>query len=196
MANNTLNNRVLDTINNINNGAVGVVVEMMTIPTWASKKNPYFGRVVKHSRIANIALGLCYTNVVESHSDNKEEPYIPNAPKGMHYPTNEKGKITTYKYLISDKDTNQLYLNLIYRGNESVTKEYILDGQVVTDSAVVADIESYIRTSSYCKKQLEHGVSQKKIVLVNRPMFQNVTLITHGERVVYRRDEKEYRIAL
>lgn len=193
---NAMNNAVLATINAINNGAMGVVVEMTTTPTWQSKKNPYYGRVIKHTRIANIGLGVAYTNVVESHS-NSDESYIPDAPKGMHYPTNGVGKVVTRKYLISNTNPDQLYLNLVYRGNESVKKHYVLDGVIVTDSAVIADIESHIRPSYASKKQLDYGVPMERIVMVNRPKFENIALITFGDRVVYRRDvDKIYSIAL
>lgn len=196
MANNTLNNLVLATINAIGGGQQGVVVEMATAPNWQSKKNPYYGRVIKHTRIANIGLGVCYKNVVESHSDNKEEDFVPAEPRWGHYPTDSKGKIITRKYLISNTDPNQLYLNLVYRGNEKVTKEYILDGVLVIDKSVVADIESYLVVRKPSKKQLEHGVPQDKIVIVNQPKFENIALITHGDRVVYKRADIAYSIAL
>ena len=196
MADNALNNLVLATINAIGSGQQGVVVEMTTIPTWQSKKNPYYGRVIKHTRIANIGLGICYKNVVESHSDNKEEDFVPSEPRWGHYPKDSKGKIITRKYLISNTNPNQLYLNLVYRGNEKVTKEYILDGVLVTDQSVVADIESYLVVRQPSKKQLEHGVPKNKIVIVNQPKFENIAVITHGDKVVYKRADIVYSIAI
>ena len=187
----TTNNRILATISTIANGTMGVVVEMATEPTWKSVKSPYKGRVTKHTRIANVGLGVCYTNVVESHAKHNgvTEEYIADAPKGMHYPTDDSGKITTHKYLVSNSNPEQLYLNLIYRGNESVSREYYLDGVLVDDIAVIADIESYIRVSSAPKKQLDYGVSYDERVVVNRPKFENILSITQGGDKVYVRQE-------
>ena len=187
----TTNNRILATLSTIANGTMGVVVTMATEPTWKSVKSPYKGRVIKHTRISNVGLGVCYKSVVESHAERSgvDDEYIAEAPKGMHYPTDDSGNITTRKYLISNSNPEQLYLNLVYRGNENVSKVYYLDGVLVEDIAVIADIESYIRVSSAPKKQLNYGVAFEDRVLVNRPKFENILTITQGGTKVYTRQE-------
>ena len=187
-------NSILATISVINNGTIGTIVEMTTTPNWASvsaKKNPYLHRVVKHTRITNVGLGICYTNVVESHAerngvDTNNEPYIPAEPKGMHYPTDNEGNIITRKYLISNSNPNQYYLNLVYRGNENTTSTFYLDGVEVTDSAVLADIKAHIKVSAPSTKQTNYGVADEDIVIVNRPKFENIVCIKQGNKVYSR----------
>lgn len=187
---NTINSAILATINSISNGTLGVIVEMATEPTWASVKSPYRGRVIKHTRIANASLGLSYENCVMSHAkvegvDVANEPYIPNAPKGMHYEGNN------HRYLVSNTNEEQMYLNILYRGNESVSQKYYLDGKLVEDEEVLADIKSYIRQSKPCGKQVAYGVSEGNTIKVNRPKFENIVLIQQGDKV-YRREPKPY----
>lgn len=189
----TTNNRILATLSTIANGTMGVVVEMATEPTWKSVKSPYKGRVVKHTRIKDVGLGVCYGNAVESHAKRSGvvEKFIPDAPKGMHYPTkigkDGKEEIATYQYLISDSNPNQLYLNLVYRGNETKEVYYTLDGIKVVDDTIVNDIMSHIRPPYKSKKQLEFGVADKDLIVVNRPKFENIVSITQGESRVYQR---------
>lgn len=188
-----MNEQILNTINAVKAGTMGVVVTMQTIPTWKSVKvslNPYLGRVEKRTRIANCALGVSYVNVVESHAersgvDTSATPYVPSAPKGMHYPSAEE-----HRYLISNTNEEQMYLNIVYRGNEDVKVEFILDGVVVEDSAVIADIKEHIRPSKPSDKQIAFGVAEENAVAVNRPKFQNIVSITQGERVQYYRDRE------
>lgn len=187
---NATNSAILSVINTISNGTLGVVVEMTTEPTWASVKSPYRGRVIKHTRITNASLGLSYENCVMSHAkadgvDVASEPYIPNAPKGMHYVGDNR------RYLVSNTNEEQFYLNILYRGNENVSQKYYLDGVLVEDAEVLADIQSYIRQSKPCGKQIAYGVSEGNTIKVNRPKFENVALIQQGERV-YRREPKPY----
>lgn len=188
-----INEQILKTINTIKSGTMGAVVTMQTIPSWKSVKasfNPYLGRVEKRTRIANCGLGVSYVNAVESHAeqcgvDTSATPYIPSAPKGMHYPSKEE-----YRYLVSNTNEEQMYLNIIYRGNESVTNEFYLDGVLVTDKEIEADIWAHIRTSAPCTKQTSYGVAEERVVNVNRPKFQNIISITQGERVQYYRDRE------
>ncbi len=187
------NNIILATLSLISNGNYSSV-EMSTTPDWKSKsakKNKYLNRVVKHTRIGRVGLGLCYTNVVESHAersgvDTRATPYIPNAPKGMHYPTDSEGNITTYRYLISDSNPNQYYLNVVYRGNESKDVTYYLDGIKVTDKEILEDIKAHINVPKECAKQREYGIASEDVVIVNRPKFQNIVSIRQGE-IVYER---------
>lgn len=186
-----LNEMILGAINTIKPGTMGVVVTMQTIPTWKSvvaSKNPYLNRVEKRTRIANCALGICYTNAVQSHAeqcgvDTSATPYVPSAPKGMHYPSADE-----YKYLVNNNNEEQMYLNICYRGNESVTNEFYLDGVLVEDSETIDDIWAHIRTSTPCAKQTTYGVAEDMAVKVNRPKFQNILSITQGVRVQYYRD--------
>lgn len=188
-----INEQILNTIDTIKSGTMGVIVTMQTIPTWKSVKaslNPYLGRVEKHTRIANCALGICYTNAVQSHAeqcgvDTSATPYVPSAPKGMHYPSADE-----HKYLISNTNEEQMYLNIVYRGNECVKTEFLLDGEVVTDKQIEADIWAHIRTSTPCAKQTDYGVAEDMVVNVNRPKFQNILSITQGVRVQYYRDRE------
>ena len=189
----TTNNRILATLSTIANGTM-VVVEMATEPSWKSVKNPYKGRVIKHTHIANVGLGICYTNAVESHAKRSGvvDKYIPDAPNGMHYPTkvgkDGKVEIATYQYLISDNNPNQLYLNLVYRGNEKKDIYYTLDGVRVEDETLLEDIKSHIRPPYKSKKQSNFGVADKDIIVVNRPKFENIVMIKQGVRE-YRRQE-------
>lgn len=187
-------NSILATISVINNGTMGTIVEMTTTPNWVSvsaKKNPYLHRVVKHTRITNIGLGICYKNVVESHAersgvDTDTTPYIPSEPKGMHYPTDSEGNIVTRKYLISNSNPNQYYLNVVYRGNENLSSTFYLDGVEVTDSAVLADIKAHIKVSAPSTKQTNYGVAEEDIVIVNRPKFENIVCIKQGDKIYSR----------
>ena len=189
------NATMLATINAITAGQIGVTIEMATEPTWRSKvasKNPYLGRVIKHTRITNSSLGLRYSNCVTSHAERNgtdiesKGKYIPLAPKGMIYPTDKNGKISNYRYLISDKDDNQLYLNILYRGYEDVSTTYFLDGVKVEDSAVLEDIKSHIRPPYTNNRQTAYGVAEDDTIKVNRPKFQNIVAIRQGE-IVYER---------
>lgn len=189
------NASILATINAITAGQIGVTIEMATEPTWCSKvasKNPYLGRVIKHTRIVNSSVGLCYSNCVTAHAERNGTDiesvgkYIPLAPKGMHYPTDKNGKISNYRYLISDKDDNQLYLNILYRGYEDVTTSFYLDGVKVEDSTVLEDIKSHIRPPYTNNRQTAYGVAEDDTIKVNRPKFQNIVSIRQGE-IVYER---------
>ena len=189
------NATILGTINAITAGQIGVTIEMLTEPTWRSKvasKNPYLGRVMKHTRITNSSLGLNYSNCVTAHAERNGTDidsvgkYIPLAPKGMHYPTDKNGNISNYRYLISDKDDNQLYLNILYRGYENVTTTYYLDGIEVTDKEILSDIKEHIRPPYSNNRQTAYGVSEDDTISVNRPKFQNIVAIRQGE-IVYER---------
>ena len=93
------------------------------------------------------------------------------------------------KYLISDSNPNQLYLNLVYRGNETKKIYYTLDGVEVVDDAIVNDIKSHIRPPYKSKKQLEFGVADEDLIIVNRPKFENIVSISQGESRVYQRED-------
>ena len=182
----TMNEQIFEVINNITAGALGVVVEMQTTPNWLSvvaSKNPYLGRVTKRTRIANCALGLSYANCVTAHAERSGEvdaPYAPLAPKGMHYEGENR------RYLASDKVVDMYYLNILYRGNECVSNEFLLDGEVVTDKQIEADIWAHIRVSTTPKRQIEYGVAEEDTIKVNRPKFENITHISWGKIEYYR----------
>lgn len=188
------NATILATINAITAGQIGVTIEMLTEPNWRSKvsaKNPYLGRVLKLTRITNSSVGLRYSNCVTSHAERNGidiesvGKYIPLAPRGMHYPA-ENGKISNYRYLISDKDDNQLYLNILYRGYEDVTTTFYLDGVKVEDNAIIEDIKAYIRPPYSNNRQIAYGVAEDDTILVMRPKFQNIVAIRQGENVYER----------
>jgi hypothetical protein len=76
---------------------------------------------------------------------------------------------------------------LVYRGNESKEVYYTLDGVKVVDDTILNDIKSHIRPPYKSKKQLEFGVADKDLIVVNRPKFENIVSITQGESRVYQR---------
>ena len=175
-------------VNSIVGGQFGVVVVINTIPTWKSVHNPYVNRVRKITKISNCGFGVRYENVVESHAtqcgiDTTETPFVVEKRKGMHPKYDNNCKI-----FVSDKDENQHYLSLVFRGNESKDVQYTLDGVLVEDPMLRKDIESYIRPPYISKKQIAYGVSKDKVVKTISPKFENIVYLGQGNKV-YRRED-------
>ena len=174
-------NLILDAfVNEIPNGKFSTTMVLATAPTWTSVKNPYNGRVIKVTTYKGIALGCRYERVVESHAKqcgaDVTEKYVPQKPIGKHYLSLDNPKI-----LVSDKDVEQHYLSVVFRGNETKEEIFYLDGAKVEDGEIIADIKSYIRKSYSCKKQEEYGVSAEKQVKVVIPKYESILMLKYGE---------------
>lgn len=158
----------------IQNGTFGVVINTETEPRMRKTNNPYFGRVRKITRMTNVAIGYNYENVVNARlgREGKENDFQAEKPNGKHW-------VCFPNILASDKDESQLYLRTTMRKNTESKSVYTLDGQVVTDTALLAEIKSFIYTSS---KPTNQGLNEGNEVIVRDFKLENVVSLTQGAK--------------
>ena len=195
MINYNMINEIEKVANAIKGGQMGVVIAYDVEPTWASVKSPYKGRVRKLTTVSNCGFGIRFENVVESHAercgvDTEKNPYNVAPRNGMHFKYEGNPR-----FCVGNKNTEQHYLILVYRGNECKSTQWMLDGKVVTDEAIISDIKSFIRKPSDSKKQSAYGVTAEEQVVTISPKFENITLIKQGNNIYERREQIAYRIA-
>ena len=139
--------------------------------------NPYFGRVQKVTRLANVAIGYNYENVVNNRlaQEGKDQLHF-TAQK-----PNGKSWVKGYEnlFLVADKDPNQEYLRTTMRKNTKPTSLYLVDGKEATPSQE-AEIKTFIQ-SPY--KPTNQGLDEGDEVIVRDYKVENIISITLGDRV-------------
>lgn len=173
---------VADFCCNISKGTFGISVIALTEPKMNKRGNPFYGRVHKATYMSNVALGYDYENVVNARLERKglDSDFVAEKPKGKNW--------DIYPFILqSDKDNNVKYLRCTMRPNTSSKTMYILDGQLVTDDNVLAEIKSWITKSSYSVKQAESGlVEDKEQVVVRDFKLDGIIAMSQGEKVYNR----------
>lgn len=160
--------------NEIKNGTFGVVITTETEPRMRKTNNPYFGRVRKVTRLTNVAIGYGYENVVNAHLDRegKTADFEADKPKGKHW-------VTYPTILASDKDESIEYLRTTMRKNTTTRSVFTLDGNVIEDPTIVAEIKSFIQSSS---KPTNQGVEDGNEVIVRDYKLEGILSISQGEK--------------
>lgn len=168
-------NTISDFANKISKGTFGIVLFTSTIPTMRKTNNPYFGRVIKLSYRTNVALGWGYEQTINGRLENNglEGDFIAEKPKGKTW--------VEYPFILaSDKDSNINYLRTYTRRNTTTKSVYVLDGNIVTDTAVIDDIKSFIPSKSTSKKQADFGLAEEDKVNLCDYTTDNILYIAQG----------------
>ena len=166
---------------NIARGTFGISVIALTEPKMNKRGNPFYGRVHKASCLNNVALGYDYENVVNAKLERKGlvADFKAEKPKGKNW--------DMFPFLLqSDKDSSVKYLRCTMRKNTTSKSVYLLDGKVVSDNNVLAEIKSWITTSSYSPKQAESGLEEEEQVVVKDYKVEGIIALTQGEKVYNR----------
>ena len=166
---------------NIAKGTFGVSMIALTEPKMNKRGNPFYGRLHKATYMTNVALGYDYENVVNAKLERKglDNTFVAEKPKGKNW--------DNYPFILqSDKDSNIKYLRCTMRSNTTSKSKYILDGQVVTDENVIAEIKSWISTNNYSLKQAESGLEENEQVVVRDFKLEGIIALTQGEKVYNR----------
>lgn len=145
---------ISDFANNINKGTFGIVMLTATTPKMRKTNNPYFGRVIKVSYRTNVALGWGYEKTIEGRLEKKGLPtdFEVEKPKGKTW--------VAYPFILEkDSDTSVQYLRTFTRNNTTSKSVFMLDGVLVTDNNIIAEIKSFIPTPSDSAKQIALGLT-------------------------------------
>lgn len=164
-------------VTSLTKGVFGIVIITKTEPRMRKTNNPYFGRVQKVTRLANVAIGYNYENVVNSRlaQEGKDQlHFTAQKPNGKSW---VKGFENLF--LVADKDPSQEYLRTTMRKNTKPTTMYLVDGKQATD-AEVAEIKTFIQTSA---KPTNQGLDEGDEVIVRDYKVENIISITLGERM-------------
>lgn len=153
----------------------GAAMIVKSTPKFRGGKTcPFVGRVEKLTLITNCRFGS-YVNSVNATLEKKgiETEYKAAPRKGMHFVEG------MYPYILqSEKDSDQFYLTMNYRPSDTTTFEhvFILDGKVVTDETIRAEIEGwiYVAPKKENTKQAEAGLESEEQTKVVTYKVQNV----------------------
>lgn len=153
----------------------GSAMVVKTEPKFRGGKScPFVGRVTKMTLITNCRFGS-YVNSVNATLEKKgiETEYKAAPRKGMHFVEG------MYPYILqSDKDSEQYYITMNYRPSDKTTFEhvFVLDGKVVTDETIRAEIEGWIYVAPKKEniKQAEAGLESEEQTKVVTYKVQNV----------------------
>lgn len=170
-------NSVNDFCVNVPRGTFGISMITLTEPKMNKKNNPYFGRVHKASYMTNVALGYDYENVVNARLERKglEADFVAEKPKGKSW--------DNYPFILqSDKDSNVKYLRCTMRPNTISKSVYLLDGQIVKDDNIVAEIKSWVPSKGISVKQAESGLEENEQVVVRDFKLEGVIAMSQGEK--------------
>ena len=170
-------NSVNDFCVNVPRGTFGISMITLTEPKMNKKNNPYFGRVHKASYMTNVALGYDYENVVNARLGRKglDSDFVAEKPKGKSW--------DNYPFILqSDKDSNVKYLRCTMRPNTISKSVYLLDGQIVKDDNIVAEIKSWVPSKGISVKQAESGLEENEQVVVRDFKLEGVIAMSQGEK--------------
>lgn len=170
-------NSVSEFTKNVSRGTFGISLITLTEPKMRKTNNPFYGRVHKASYMTNVALGYDYENSVNNRLDKKglEADFQAEKPKGKSW--------CEYPYILqADKDASIKYLRCTMRANTKAKSVFILDGKIVTDAAIEAQIKGFIQTSSTSKKQAESGLDDAEQVVVRDYKLDGVIYLGQGEK--------------
>lgn len=157
----------------ITKGTFGLVINTETTPRLA-KSCPYFGRLTKVTRTTNVALGWGYEETINARlvAEGKDATFESEKPKGKHW-------VQYPIILASDKDPSQFYLRTYMRKNSTSKSVFMLDGNVVLDPKVIADIKAYLPKSS---KPTNQGVEEGNEVIVRDYKVEGIISLVQGEK--------------
>lgn len=174
-------NSVSEFVKNVSRGTFGISLITITVPKMRKTNNPYFGRVHKASYMTNVALGYDYQSVVNKHLEKKglDGDFQAEKPKGKSW--------FEYPYILeSDKDNSVKYLRCTMRNNTKAKSVFILDGNIIENDSLLAEIKSFIQTSSTSKKQEESGLNDDEQVIVRDYKLDGIICLAQGEKVFNR----------
>lgn len=177
----TVFNSVSEFTKNVSRGTFGISLITLTEPKMRKTNNPFYGRVYKASYMTNVALGYDYENAVNNRLEKKDldANFEAEKPKGKSW--------FEYPYILqADKDANVKYLRCTMRANTKAKTVYILDGKLITDTAIEAEIKSFIQTSGTSKKQAESGLTDAEQVVVRDYKLDGVIYLGQGEKIFNR----------
>ena len=170
-------NSISEFINSVSRGTFGITLITITEPKMRKTNNPYFGRVHKASHLTNVALGYDYENTVNNRlsKNGLDASFEAEKPKGKSW--------AEYPYILqADKDASVKYLRCTMRKNTKAKTVFILDGKIVTDTSVEAQIKAFIQTSNASKKQAESGLDDAEQVVVRDYKLDGVIYLGQGEK--------------
>jgi hypothetical protein len=164
-------------VTSLTKGVFGIVIIAKTEPRMRKTNNPYFGRVQKVTRLANVAIGYNYENVVNNRLAQEGKTQL-------HFTAqkpNGKSWVKGYEnlFLVADKDGKTEYLRTTMRKNTKPTTMYLVDGKTATDEEV-AEIKTFIQ-SSY--KPTNQGLDEGDEVIVRDYKVENVVSIQLGDKM-------------
>ena len=164
-------------VTSLTKGVFGIVIIAKTEPRMRKTNNPYFGRVQKVTRLANVAVGYNYENVVNNRLEQEGKGQL-------HFTAqkpNGKSWVKGYEnlFLVADKDGTTEYLRTTMRRNTKGTSMYLVDGRTATD-AEVAEIKTFIQSSA---KPTNQGLDDGDEVIVRDYKVENIVSIQLGEKM-------------
>jgi len=173
-----------EVVKSIKRNTFGVEMDIVTVPTMNKRGNKFYGRVTKASHYHNIAIGRGYSSTIERRAkelgiDVESKPYEEDKPTGRSW--------SDYPYFLTkDTDPTVTYLRIASNGNSKVTSTYFVDGREATPEEE-AEIKTFLRSHSVCKKQLEYGLTPEEVVEVKDITVTNIVRIWQGNKR-YERD--------
>ena len=172
-----------DFIMGLTRGAKANVV-LVTIPKMSQTRrsdkatNPYFGRLQKRTLVRMGITGVSYENCVDASLGRKglEPVFESQKPSGTSW-------VEPNLILKSDTNPDQLYFRIITNKQTIIEREYLLDGEVVTDENTIADIQTWDKPHTESAKQAAVGLEGKEQIGVLSPKFESVVHIEQGSKV-------------
>ena len=137
-------------------------------------KNPYYGKLQAITDITGCQFNANYENAVNNRLYSGKKGEKSNKSERFTAEALPWGTWLTPNKVIAHKDNYYLRLYMTKSTKKAVT--YILNGNVVTDENVIADIEASIRQNKPSGRQSEYGVNEEDQV---KPFTLNVTDIHH-----------------
>jgi hypothetical protein len=178
-------NSLSDFCTKVQKGTFCVVMLTSTIPTMRKTNNPYIGRVVKVSYRTNVALGWGYQDTINGRLDKKglSADFVAEKPKGKTW-------IAYPFFLEKDADTSVQYIRTFTRNNTTTKSVFVLDGTIVTDANIIADIQSFIPSHKTSAKQESFGLVEDsdKVNLLDY-ITSNVLYIAQGAEYYAQSDD-------
>jgi hypothetical protein len=172
-----------DFIMGLTRGAKANII-LLTVPDMSQKRrsdkavNPYYGRLQKRTKVRMGITGVSYETCVDASLSRKglEPVFESQKPSGTSW-------LEPNLILQSDKNPDQLYFRIITNKQTIIEREYLLDGEVVTDENVIDDIRNWDKGHSESAKQAAAGLEGKEQIGVLSPKFESVVHIEQGGKV-------------
>ena len=171
---------VREFVGGINKGTFGITMVTATEPKMRKTSNRFFGRVVKLTYTTNVALGYDYASYIVAKL--KREGIVTSVEEVRAEKPKGKTWFENPYLLVADKDETQFYLRCYYRPNTKEKNVWLVDGRLATDEEI-AEVKTFIQTSSSSKKQSDLGLSDENQVIVRDYKLENVLALTQGEKV-------------
>lgn len=193
---------IKDFVNNIkNNGEFSTKVVTATTPNWTTVNNPYVvtikdGRKII-SRTERVVKVTYYNNGAMiggnyvAQIGTQIEKVVGVGKKEWNAEPMKGTEWEMFPYLMKGiKNNEQKYIRITLRHNAPLPKVvFILDGELVTDQKIIADIQSYIKPHSSSVKQDEFGIEEENKVKPLNIKIENVLYISQSGKEI---GNKEY----